>query len=191
VRKRQAAARKAKKKDDYDPRYLYNGASMQSCKEGGTLLQVVETPIHDLGFWLTASDGSCFDGTMFRQCDMSAAALVWGWGLRFGGKTGESKFLYKWYDSTACLRREKFATSLGDCDASGEWRLSIMGELSSVALQRSSNGEVFSHGKSIRSPDNYPKRVVRDECEISEEVVSVTLTTFFRCHIRYPVRGEL
>ena len=131
VRKRQAAARKSKKKDEYDPRYLYNGASMQSCKEGGTLLQVVETPIHDLGFWLTASDGSCFDGTMFRQCDMSAAALVWGWGLRFGGKTGESKFLYKWYDSTKCLRRDKFATSLGDCDASGEWRLSIMGELSS------------------------------------------------------------
>jgi hypothetical protein len=131
VRKRQAAARKASKQDFYDPRYLYNGASMQPCKDGGTLLQVVEAPVHDVGFWLTASDGSCFDGTMFRTCDASAAALVWGWGLRFGGKSGESKYLYKWHDPATCLRRDKVATALDACDASGEWRLSILGELSS------------------------------------------------------------
>lgn len=131
VRKRQASARKANKQDTYDPRFLHNGASMQSCKEGGTLLQVVEAPIHDVGFWLTASDGACFDGTMFRQCDASAAALVWGWGLRFGGKTGDSKYLYKWHDPATCLRRDKLATAFDACDASGEWRLSAIGELSS------------------------------------------------------------
>lgn len=130
VRNRQAAARKRNKPDPFDARYLYNGVSMQPCKDGGTLLQVVESGVHDLGFWITTADGQCFDGFTFRRCDPSSASLVWGWGIKFTGK-GDTRYLYKWHTPTQCLSREGGATALASCDSPGDWRLSTRGELTS------------------------------------------------------------
>jgi len=145
ARKRQEAARKKGKRDVYDPRFLFNGASIQSCKEGGSLLQIVETNLHDVGFWLKASDGSCFDGKIFRSCDQTNAAIVWGWGLRTAKSGDVVKFLYRWHDSKTCLVKDGTATNVGSCDSgSAVWGLE-KGELShdngKLCLVRGLNNE--------------------------------------------------
>ena len=136
MRNRQAAARKKKKIDPFDARYLYNGGTVQSCEEGGTLLQIVESSIHDVGFWLRGSDGSCFDGTSFRSCDPSVGKIVWGWGLVGGNKGKVERFLYHWHDSTSCLGKGKGdGMTMGTCSAkTASWALDSNGRLSTGGM---------------------------------------------------------
>jgi hypothetical protein len=126
-----AAARK-KKKSDFDRRYLFNGGTVQSCKNGGTLLQIVESSYHDVGFWIKAADGACFAGSGFRTCDPSIPAIVWGWGFRATAK-GVDRFLYQWHDSTNCLWRDGGGLKLENCANASPWGLQG-GRLSSGGL---------------------------------------------------------
>ena len=105
---------------------------MQSCKEGGTLLQVVESNFQDTGFLLKASDGSCFDGVKFKTCSASSPSLVWGWGIGHGSKGDAFKVLFKWLAQESCLVRDGSAgTGLGGCGSTGSrWALSPDGQLS-------------------------------------------------------------
>eukprot|EP00614_Pseudopedinella_elastica_P030690 CAMPEP_0172617164 /NCGR_PEP_ID=MMETSP1068-20121228/70077_1 /TAXON_ID=35684 /ORGANISM="Pseudopedinella elastica, Strain CCMP716" /LENGTH=323 /DNA_ID=CAMNT_0013422853 /DNA_START=347 /DNA_END=1317 /DNA_ORIENTATION=+ len=132
VAKMRAKIRQQKKRETYNPKYLFNGGSVQSCKEGGTLLQVVETSVQDVGFWLQGSDDSCFDGTRFRACNPNLASIVWGWGVSVSGNGDATRYLYKWHDRSKCLARKGNDVSLDLCDTSGArgWALGTRGKLS-------------------------------------------------------------
>ena len=151
-----AAVRK-KKKDDFDQRYLFNGGMVQSCKDGGSALQIVESSFHDVGFWLRAADGACFDGVGFRTCAPSVGALVWGWGFRCTRNGQIERFLYKWHDSDSCLQRgsRRGGVNLGSCGSMSAWELSggrlssegqcIARSLSSTAALVKCKGNQFEH----------------------------------------------
>jgi len=157
ARKRLADLRKKKNSDVFDSRYLHNGASIQSCKEGGTLLQIVESNHHDTGFWIQASDGTCFDGSKFKACDASLTSLAWGWGFDTSGKTGASRFLYRWYDPSKCLWHDRSGTSFGECSNSKakDWALTKTGHLShaKACLVRGQQGDAHMEKCSTTTPE--------------------------------------
>ena len=97
---------KEKKKSSFTgfPNHLYNSAGLQKCSQGGSLLQIVETSIHDQGFFLMATDGSCFDGLSFRTCDAQNPNFYFGIGLKMVG--GEAvRSMYKWHNPSKVRSR--------------------------------------------------------------------------------------
>lgn len=135
----------------------------QACKEGFTLLQLVEGSYHDVGFHLQASDGACFDGLRFRTCDPNSGGQICGAGIRFGGKGDVNRFLYRWHDPTKCLARDGVDTKLGACTDGGakQWGLKH-GQLSQ------------NDGKHcvVRALDNMAHMV---DCSKGHEYVSLAL----------------
>ena len=121
VKQRRLALQKKKKKDEFNPKSpsLFNSAVVQPCDKGTTLLQLVERPFHDAGFFMQASDGACFAGVGFQACNSKASSQIWGAGLRFSGKGEAVRFLYKWHDSTKCLVRDGSTARFGSCDEKG------------------------------------------------------------------------
>ena len=45
-------------------------------------MNIVETTIHDAGFYLFTTDSTCFDGAAFYRCN-SRNRLLWGIGINF------------------------------------------------------------------------------------------------------------
>lgn len=115
-------------------------ATMQPCEFGYTSLAVVESPLHDRGFFLTTKDGTCFDGVRFRMCDPRDVKLYWGAAVRFDSPKGEGYYsFFKFHQLRAepgqkCLARESTKrnspTALADCSQWGakSWGL-IKGRL--------------------------------------------------------------
>jgi len=96
-----------------------NSVYVVPCKNGYTPMQIVETAIHDSGFFLESADGQCFDGVKFRICDASDKTLLWGIGIRFSSSGSAERSFFKFYDGNKCLAVGKKGLELGDCKGAG------------------------------------------------------------------------
>jgi len=92
-----------------------SSVKLQPCKSGYTPLQVVETAIHDVGFFLESADGMCFDGIRFRHCNAQDESLLWGIGVRFGSKGDAMRSFFKYFDGSKCLSKTSKGPVLGPC----------------------------------------------------------------------------
>jgi hypothetical protein len=86
-----------------------NSVSLKPCSElkpdQQLKLTYSPTAIHENGFYLKASDGSCFDGSSFRSCyGVGASKLLWGIGMRYvGGEAVRYLFLFSPKERHNCL----------------------------------------------------------------------------------------
>jgi len=96
-----------------------NSVHTTSCKTAYTPLQIVETAIHDAGFFLEAADGTCFDGARFRMCDTNDLTLLWGIGVQFDKKGNGMRSLFRFYEANKCLVQGKKGLAVGDCADAG------------------------------------------------------------------------
>lgn len=68
-----------------------NFAWMQPCPFGHTPLALVESPLHEQGFFIATKGGAaCFDGERFRACEPDDSTLYWAAAVRFDGRRGVS-----------------------------------------------------------------------------------------------------
>mmetsp|Transcript_17043 Transcript_17043/g.22113 ORF Transcript_17043/g.22113 Transcript_17043/m.22113 type:complete len:336 (-) Transcript_17043:598-1605(-) len=104
---------------------LRNSASLLPChnsynpeSESGYIpLEVVETAVHDVGFYFKTVDGLCFDGIRFRQCHADSEFL-WGIGVNFTSKGDFSRTLHKFHSPSRCLIEDSPGSlGLGDCSS--------------------------------------------------------------------------
>lgn len=105
-----------------------NSASLQPCERstedpvehesGYVQLDVVETAVHDAGFYVQTVDGKCFDGEKFRKCE-PVSDLLWGFGLQFHGKGEVERTLFKFHRPSLCLVEDapNSAVELGECSS--------------------------------------------------------------------------
>lgn len=100
---------------------LRNSVSLQPCEKhplgsiaeetGYVQLDVVETAIHDAGFYIQTADGLCFDGVKFRKCE-PVSDLLWGIGVHFNGKGEVERTLFKFHNRGRCLFEDSTSSSL-------------------------------------------------------------------------------
>mmetsp|Transcript_16352 Transcript_16352/g.23981 ORF Transcript_16352/g.23981 Transcript_16352/m.23981 type:complete len:248 (+) Transcript_16352:145-888(+) len=97
---------------------LRNSISTQPCEKdtkssvtaetGYVQLEIVETAVHDAGFYLRTVDGLCFDGSKFRKCE-PVGELLWGVGLSFSGngeKGDVERSFFKFHLGNRCLEED-------------------------------------------------------------------------------------
>eukprot|EP00638_Chattonella_subsalsa_P010040 CAMPEP_0117750712 /NCGR_PEP_ID=MMETSP0947-20121206/10538_1 /TAXON_ID=44440 /ORGANISM="Chattonella subsalsa, Strain CCMP2191" /LENGTH=329 /DNA_ID=CAMNT_0005568945 /DNA_START=62 /DNA_END=1051 /DNA_ORIENTATION=- len=96
-----------------------NSVHVVQCKSGYTPFQIVETAIHDAGFFLESADGQCFDGTKFRMCDTNDYTLLWGIGVKFSSKGIAERSFFRFFDGSKCLVNGKKGLEVGDCKNAG------------------------------------------------------------------------
>eukprot|EP00814_Leptocylindrus_danicus_P008249 CAMPEP_0116031650 /NCGR_PEP_ID=MMETSP0321-20121206/17685_1 /TAXON_ID=163516 /ORGANISM="Leptocylindrus danicus var. danicus, Strain B650" /LENGTH=242 /DNA_ID=CAMNT_0003506905 /DNA_START=1 /DNA_END=727 /DNA_ORIENTATION=- len=105
---------------------LKNSATMIPCKptsnkseeSGYVELEVVETAVHDVGFYLKSADDYCFDGLKFRECHADSNFL-WGIGINFTKKGDLSRTLHKFHRPSSCLVEDHAGSlGLGNCESS-------------------------------------------------------------------------
>lgn len=102
-----------------------NPSSNQNEETGYVQLEVVETAVHDVGFYLRTVDGYCFDGVRFRKCHADSNFL-WGIGVNFSSKGELARTLYKFHKPTLCLVEDTPGSlGLGECSNrhSSKWGL--------------------------------------------------------------------
>eukprot|EP00904_Undaria_pinnatifida_P007073 jgi/Undpi1/3496/HiC_scaffold_16.g06868.m1 len=87
----------------------------------GTALEIVESSVHNAGMHITTSDGLCFDGSRFRECNDGDPSLRWGIGIDFRS-TEPSRNFFCFFDQEKCVVREGEKVKKGDCKSKGAAR---------------------------------------------------------------------
>ncbi len=95
-----------------------NQVSLQPCNKGEFLsLRYAPTNAHENGFFLRASDGSCFDGSSFEPCTNK---ILWGVGIKYvWGEARRYLFNFEISRRDQCLVARGTQVEMGLCSSSG------------------------------------------------------------------------
>jgi len=99
--------------------------SKKNSESGYLQLDIIETAVHDTGFFLESADNKCFDGSKFVNCDGSTSVL-WGIGFNFDSKGNAHRTFFKVGNPDLCLVASGGSdVKLGDCKskAARDWGL--------------------------------------------------------------------
>ena len=99
-----------------------NSVSLQPCKKGEALPFLYHpTAVHEVGFYLKAPDGGCFDGSQFKSCESAASKMLWGVGIKYiWGKA--NRYFFNYNDKSKCLVTRGSRVEKGDCRHPGAFK---------------------------------------------------------------------
>ncbi len=92
-----------------------SSAAVQPCSKGVYLpLTYHPTAVHEVGFYLKAADGMCYDGVKFKSCS-STSNKLFGIGVRYVGGTAQRYFFDFGSRQQCIVAKGKLGIEMGSC----------------------------------------------------------------------------
>lgn len=98
-------------------KYYKSSLSLEPSTREHFLFKYYPTAVHDVGFYLKAGDGKCFDGEKFRECGVNRYGVLWAIGIKYSwGKA--YRYIYNHKEKDTCLLVHGYKVSKGKCSDS-------------------------------------------------------------------------